>query len=522
MTMELPTTSTNEHVDTLLRHSVAQYLHAMFNNNESITLNKNTFDEFILLIKYQLDDMLIQLNKLTLLQRRQHVAKDDLKLWLQQYTLNTDEMDFSLQLNNFLRKRIRRDDTIDTSNNSNTDNSDSLSKSDTLMDTLKTIQEQNLISQNLKINNLNNTKLNHIMNELKIFPNLPPDHTFKFTSQFNSIVTDERIIRQNLINESRKTGTALSNLLSVNNKREETAKRTDIEADELSIAQKEIIALFGPQDDILSKTIAKLEKNELNDDFDTMQFLNDDDGDDDRKDKEKEKENEKNSNDFSLYYNKRFNVVEYSMNRIKLARKMVKNYELNKIRRNYNPFINTSKKILDSMKENGKEFTDQDRMNLLRQSFNQFIEYTGKMKIAKNKIIKDALRLRETRMKKLKEQLKYNEKNNIQSKQVNSDNFDIIDDTIDDDNLLFDELHSSDEDDELINTEPNKNDTKSNNEADDQIETDQLSHSIVHSDAPLPQEGNTGVVEHIETPDFNTRETTNLPNDLSEATSTEV
>lgn len=510
--MELPTKPTNEHIDTLLRRSMAEYLYAIFNNDknndsshtkENVQLNKNAFDEFILLIKYQLDDMFIQLNKLTLLQRRQRVAKDDLKLWLQQYNLDVNEMDQSLQLNNFLLERLKKNNK---QAKDSTDNNNFVTKPDTLLDTMKIIEEQNLISRSLKVNNLNNVRLNNITKELKIFPNLPPDHTFKFTSQFNNIVTDERIIRQNLINESKKTETALSNLLSVNNN---DTKKNEIETDrkntdgtpkEMSIEEKEFIALFGPRDDILSKTIAKLKNNEFENEADNMEV---DDSDatkyndkhkteestetispskqdvSEEKMTENQKPNEKNPNDFSIYYNKRFNVVEYSMNRIKLARKMVKNYEINKIRRNYNPFINTTKKILNNRKGKEPEFTDSDRINLLRKSFNEFIDYTEKMQVAKKKILKDAWKEREIKMKKLREQLKHNAKNNLQSRDINNDNFDIINDTMDDDNLLFDELHSSDDDDEENDTIRAGNNNNLTNNNDDNDDNDDNNNNII-------------------------------------------
>lgn len=231
--VELPTRLMNPKIDALLCKAIALQLKLLLKDS-NVEFTKQSFEELLILVKYQMNDLMKNLNKIMLLQRRLSVSNDDIEMWLQGYKLNVNDLFENIQLNQFLRKdRLGDKDLHLLSEDENTQNHEQTSMSN--MD--KMLKEQLLINKNLNLtsnissdnttttNNSNNQKMqaptttqSHLQNpifncNIKL-PELPPDHTYKFTSQFNNFTTDERIIKQNLVNESKVTESTLLNYLN--------------------------------------------------------------------------------------------------------------------------------------------------------------------------------------------------------------------------------------------------------------------------------------------------------------------
>lgn len=432
---------TDSNIDTLLVKSIALHLKLLLKDS-NVKFSKIAFIQLINLIKFQLNDLIKNLNKIMLLQRRLFVSNDDLNIWLDGYNIHPYDLYKNIQLNNFLKDKrlVSNYNNINNDNNNSTNNNNN-NNTTTVMDFIfnppehsvvpeststsidNLLRDQILINKHLNLNNLisndtdttststsdknmDNTFTNPIFNCNINLPELPPDHTYKFTPQFNKFVTDERIIKKNLFNES-KIGelTLLNYLNSIRNYQNEldahpvnedhTCTVTDESNNNNKEEQKqelqeqmddEMLALFGP--------IRSSNKPYIN-------------------------------HDFNFYYNKKsFDIVKYSQSRINLERKRVENFELNNIMNTKNPIFNLIQEwnqrdisnttgMDDQINESDtwNEFKIKTSFNnkkinkILADDLNKFIMSQKSLKAKKKVVMKIAIKERDMRISQIREQI---------------------------------------------------------------------------------------------------------------------
>ncbi|CAL9737413.1 hypothetical protein MOSE0_L10704 [Monosporozyma servazzii] len=446
-TIELPTRLMNPKIEALLCKAIALQLKLLLKDSNA-QFTKQSFDELLVLVKYQMNDLMKNLNKIMLLQRRLSVSNDDIEMWLQGYKLNLNDLFENIQLNQFLRKDRLGDHNLHLlSEDDNTQNNEQSSMSN--MD--KMLKEQLLINKNLNLtsnispdsnngnnntnnnnnntNNHNNQKIqtattqSHLQNpifncSIKL-PELPPDHTYKFTSQFNNFTTDERIIKQNLVDESKVTESTLLNYLNTiehhqtdKEDRDTTTTTTTTTTTnnnnksdyEDNVDEEEMLALFGT---------TSYPKPYVH-------------------------------HDFNSYYNKKsFNIAKYSHNRIDIARKRVKDFEINNIMNKKNPIFN----LIFELRENGKKFEEWKHNNnnnnnnsnqtdrplgqdfkietsfnnkkinsLLKKDLNNFLASRTHLQKKKKQVIEKAIKDRDIRISQIRQELIEKEKREKEAK----------------------------------------------------------------------------------------------------------
>lgn len=433
----------DSNINNLLVKSIALHLKLLLKDS-NVKFSKIAFLQLIDLIKFQLNDLIKNLNRIMLLQRRLLVSNDDLNIWLNGYNIHPYDLYKNIQLNNFLK-----DERLNSNYgniNSNTTNivdfilhppSHSIAPESTSTNIDNLLRDQILINKHLNLNNLipndtdttststsnkdaNNTFTNPIFDCNINLPELPPDHTYKFTPQFTNFVTDERIIKKNLFNES-KIGeqTLLHYLTSIknyqndldyyslnedttptvvddsndNNKgKEEEGKEEEKEEGKQQQQQQqeqiddEMLALFG-----------SIQSN-------TKSYIN---------------------HDFNFYYNRKsFDIVKYSQIRINLEKKRVENFELNSIMNTKNPIFNlihrlkqhdissnTSKNDQLSENDSSNEFRiktsfDNKKINgILEDDLNKFIVSQRSLRAKKKIVMKKAIKERDKRINQIREQI---------------------------------------------------------------------------------------------------------------------
>lgn len=410
---EIPNADSN--IDIILTKSIALHLKLLLRDS-NVEFSKIAFTQLINLIKFQLNDLTRNLNRIMLLQRRLSVSNDDLNIWLTGYHIHPYDLYQNIQLNNFLKdKRFRSNASSIEDFILNLQSTTTAPSSSTQIDRI--LKDQILINKHLNLNNLirndtdhssnntnknKNTRLNNPIFHCNInLPEFPPDHTYKFTPQFNEFVTDERIIKKNLFNES-KNGevTLLHYLNSIKNyeniidqpkiNKIEGQKETEAErAPEEDGEEEEMLALFGPVQQTNKKP-----------------YIN---------------------YDVNSYYNKKsFDIVKYSQNRINLERKRVENFELNRIMNTKNPIFNLirdlrqqnnissttyndSQTIGNDLSWNGYKiktsFNNQKINKILKDDLNKFIISKKSLKNKKKIVMEKAIKERDIRINQIREQI---------------------------------------------------------------------------------------------------------------------
>lgn len=409
-TNELPIRFMNPKIDALLSKSIALQLKLLLKDS-NIEFTQQSFNELMVLVKYQMNDLMKNLNKIMLLQRRLAVSNEDIEMWLQGYKLNVNDLFENIQLNQFLRQERLGDEEdpnlLLEGDNTNNDEQPSMSDMD------KMLKEQLLINKNLNlISNIssdNNQRMptsstqSHLQNpifncNIKL-PELPPDHTYKFTSQFNNFTTDERIIKQNLVDESKITESTLLNYLNTieMDETEPQEAQTNNKHSRDHVDDKEMLALFGTRSH-------------------PKPFIH---------------------HDFNFYYNKKsFNIAKYSHHRIDIARKRVKDFEINHIMNTKNPIFN----LIYELRENEKKFDESTHNNnnldnpltsdfkietsfnnkkinsLLKRDLSNFLSSRTHLQKKKKHVIEKAIKDRDIRINEIRQEIVEREKREKEAK----------------------------------------------------------------------------------------------------------
>ncbi|KAK5960876.1 Taf8p PWA37_001394 [Arxiozyma heterogenica] len=426
----------DSNINNLLVKSIALHLKLLLRDS-NVKFSKIAFLQLIDLIKFQLNDLIKNLNRIMLLQRRLLVSNDDLNIWLNGYNIHPYDLYKNIQLNNFLK-----DERLNSGYgniNSNTTNivdfilhppSHSTVPESTSTNIDNLLRDQILINKHLNLNNLipndtdttststsnkdaNNTFTNPIFNCNINLPELPPDHTYKFTPQFTNFVTDERIIKKNLFNESKIGELTLLHYLTsiknyqndldyyslnedttptiVNDSNDNSKEKEEEEEEEKQQQQHEQI------DDEMLALFGSVQSN-------TKSYIN---------------------HDFNFYYNRKsFDIAKYSQIRINLEKKRVENFELNSIMNTKNPIFNlihelkqhdissnTSKDDQLSENDSLNEFRiktsfDNKKINgILEDDLNKFIMSQRSLRAKKKIVMKKAIKERDKRISQIREHI---------------------------------------------------------------------------------------------------------------------
>lgn len=360
---EIPSNSSDEQVRKLLNKSIALQLKPL-----NLELSQLAFNELSLLVNDQLDFLISELHRMSVIQRRNAAAKTDIELLLRGLNLNMSELHYQLQVSNFMKSKNGKDyDTL-------------IKDSSTIFDSSDTMANPGHDSM---VNNPSNIliKPNNPF-EISIpnwLPAFPPDHTYKFTPQFNKPITDQVLIKQKLIEEGKKSEKSLLNLLN------DITEQSSIENEETSnfdseLARKENIAIYGY--DAMSRK--KRKPPHLISIHDTEQnFFNHPQG------------------------SKHFNVGNYAHFRVELTRKRVEEFELEQLKWEKNPFLRLSRMIND--KKVSRSDLKLEIKNSLQRSYKSIFRNYPKLKQERDRRLELARQKREEKIEKLKiqnEQLK--------------------------------------------------------------------------------------------------------------------
>ncbi|CCF55718.1 hypothetical protein KAFR_0A02820 [Kazachstania africana CBS 2517] len=272
----------NPQLDNLLVKSVAMRLKPV---NLHTQLPNSAFDYLIYLMDVQLNDLIKQLGRLSLLQRRNsNATKSDILLLLKGFNLSESELNTELEISNHIKRLYSEDEK-------------KLSE-----DSIHYNQHTDFVgpveTSSFQLLNPTNPLKDAIPSW---FPSLPPDHTYKFTPKYNNFINDPKIIKQKRFDESKTVKTALFNLI---NKIESNEERNDLHYDE-TLAKLESQALFGTVEE-------KMNTN---------------------------KKVYKSLNSIIVPITK-FDIEEYSHKRVNIARNKVSKFENKMLALKYNPFIN--------------------------------------------------------------------------------------------------------------------------------------------------------------------------------------
>lgn len=423
--------SMNPQIEHLLMKSLAFQLRPM-----NATFSKIAFEELCLLVADQMDSLANELHRLSTLQRRSQIAKTDIEVWLRGFNLNPGQLDHELSISNYITNHFSGDsvelknstviENEDVSNGSNTNNNDNNDNNDNSDSTVlfHSIEQQQKNSQLIHTTN----KLNRYVPEW--MPSFPPDHTYKFTPQFNNAITDERIIRKRIVQEGQESEKSLLNLMKTINEVEQRRSNRDCQhsendsKEELNLAAKEIRALFGKPDEIHKLTSDEGKRSHVD--------INE----------------------------TKFNIEEYAHKSIEIARHKVLEYEFTQFQESYNPLLNLSKKT----HSNDTQFQiNIEIKKSLKRSFDQLINSIPKLVEDKKKAVEIAEHARDEKLQKLRELRELQDKEKLKKSAHGNGNIILGDTANDNDDLgLFGEFESSDDENNHNELDASENQLKIN------------------------------------------------------------
>ncbi|CAH00237.1 Taf8p [Kluyveromyces lactis] len=179
--------------------------------NKNVVISQLAFDDLCYVSLLQLDDLLQSLKKITQVQRRTKISKLDLNLYFKGIGMDLKDLNGQVEISNFVHGKFKDE--------ANALNETVLKVKQQFM---KELEEKELLSskhseffvQDVDILNLlpsSNKSNKYVPSWL---PELPPDHTYKFTSLYKRPITDERLMKKKLLEEGRLSEKALLNMLS--------------------------------------------------------------------------------------------------------------------------------------------------------------------------------------------------------------------------------------------------------------------------------------------------------------------
>lgn len=325
-------------------------------------ISKFAFDYLLLLIEDQLNDMIGFLHKSSNIQRRELIAKADLELFLEGFNLSPSDLDLQCQASQHYNKVYGKElealhslkETI----------------SDAVLDDEGTSQEV--------INSLvppNNPLAGSVP---KWMPALPPDHTYRFTPQYNHPITDETVIRRKIVDEGKQSEVALLHLLRTSDTPVASPEVQMSDAD-IALASEETKAIYGS------------------------------------KHKKRRKQASNPSDLLSKLPQTNFNVEEYARSRVELARRKVLEYEERQLQLQQNPFIKYSKLVLSASTEKlNRRQVNKDIHSMLKLSLYSLVKSIPKLQESKQEARRVAEMERDKRLQELRAQREEQERNNEQ------------------------------------------------------------------------------------------------------------
>lgn len=324
-------------------------------NSLNICISNFALDELVNLVTVQMDGMFRNLYNLTLLQRRSQASQADLKLLLREFNLDAPSLYQQFQASEFIKSKhsTEYEKLMSWSSPAALPHNEEDEE-----DELNNIEEQ----QN-EINVLlppSNPLEKQIPSWL---PNFPPDHTYKFTPEFNHPITDLKTIKKEIVKESQESEKALLNLnksLSHISSASNTPQPPGLD-DEDAIEQQ--LEIWGNALEERKPTITEKSFNENN-------------------------------------------IEQYAKYRVELARERVTKFEVNQLKRTKNPFLKISETLYLPESPHQSHKTIQKTIELqFRKSMTLFMHNLPKVQKLKKEKIRMAKEERAKSLKRRQEEL---------------------------------------------------------------------------------------------------------------------
>lgn len=331
-------------IEKVLAKAVALQLKPM-----NADISKFAFDHLLMLIDGQLNDMIGELHKLSNLQRRESIAKGDLQLFFKGFNLSPSDLDIQCQASQYIKSAFKQDyNALHSLKESSSD----------------FVEEDGASSENIV------TALVPPTNPLrslvpKWLPDFPPDHTYKFTPQYNHPITDETIIRKKIVEEGKQSELALLHLLKSTDKSQANTKYGSQYDEEL--AKEETLAIYG-------RGYQKTKRSAIS-----------------------------SSDLLARLPQTNFSIEEYAHNRVEIARRKVLEYEEKQLQLQKNPFLKLSRLVLTTSNDKlNKRQVNKEIRTSLKRSFFHLINTIPELKKAKQEARELAEKKRIERLIKMK------------------------------------------------------------------------------------------------------------------------
>ncbi|KOG97241.1 Taf8p [Saccharomyces eubayanus] len=323
-------------------------------NSLNICISNFALDEMVNLVAVQMDGMFRNLHNLALLQRRSQVSQADLKLLFREFNLDSGSLFQEFQISEHIKSR-------------NSAEYQKLVKSSSFIspshiDDDEEDETNNIEEQQNEINVLlppSNPLEKLIPSWL---PNFPPDHTYKFTPEFNHPITDLKTIKREIVKESGESERALLNL---NKRLFHISSASHTPSPRLPDASdaSERLEIWG-------NTLHERKTAITTKSFDEK------------------------------------NIEQYAKYRIELARERVSKFEINQLKRTKNPFLKISESLYSFKNPHQSHKVIQRSIDLqLRKSVTLFMHNLPKIQKLKKEKIQLAKEERQKSLKRRQEGL---------------------------------------------------------------------------------------------------------------------
>lgn len=311
------------------------------------------FDRLLMLVDGQLNDMIAHLHRISNLQRRESIAKDDLQLLLQGFNLTPSALEQQCRASNYYRETFSEE--FDHLHSLKEVNSPS-AKDDV------PFEDQEALKQNVASVLVPPT--NPLQKILPSWlPSFPPDHTYKFTPQYSHPITDETVIRRKIVEEGKQSELALANL-SIRTHTSQPLHDDDTYDDQL--AQDETLAIYGRNKKRKTTPVSSAEL-------------------------------------ISKLPQTNFSVEEYAHSRVQIARKKVLEFEERQWQAQQDPFLKLSRIALTPFNEKFTRRQGQKEFQLaLKRSFLHLVKSIPKLEETKREVEATAREERDKRLAELR------------------------------------------------------------------------------------------------------------------------
>ncbi|SCW03296.1 LAFE_0G07316g1_1 [Lachancea fermentati] len=292
---EVPANELEDPLQNMLGRAIAIQLKAM---RKDSCISEFGLENLILLVEEYLSDMLKALKKMANVQRRHCICKKDLLLILKGYDLEYADLVAEFERSQFVKSQYPEE--VQHVNNNSRQISE---KKHTQMSEKELLEgaHSEFFVKDVEILDLVPPSNKNNKYVPKWLPDFPPDHTYRFTSQYNKPITDERQMKRKLVEEANHSEQALIKFMKEGFE-EEKLKITN-EKSIFEESQQETLLIYGPPKKKKSKTV-----NSVNELLRTLPLNN-------------------------------YNVEEYARNRVEIARRKVLQYERHQLQLQKNPFI---------------------------------------------------------------------------------------------------------------------------------------------------------------------------------------